>query len=541
MTNLDTIKARMADREAREAAKQRANIRSSTPARTATPADRDKEAAHAELIAMCGEVSVLDLARRDTGENGIDRGVYVAFDRCPLCGHSDCFRVYPATNTCACFGGSNAARKAGRMAAGGTVIDYLTQRHHGDHTAAVAELRELAGHPYVPRARDAARGGEPDADGYILPRWEHVRATDPPPRKPVLVPGILRRGHVAVLVGKGKVGKSACAMELSAAVATGGEWFGRRIEGGGRVLYLDPEIDSDSAHNRFHKICGVMGADTATVDGRVLKWPLRGTVAGMEQVEHDISLGLASGELPDLALVVVDSASVFIEGDENSSVDMRAFFSHLMRISTVTGASILAVAHAGKAKDGDRDAADRARGSSVWLDAPDALITLSETFPPSGKASDSLGESRYGGVLECGGLREFPRFEPVRYILDCSNDFPVHVPDDDDITDGWKPDSAARRGGKSTADGNRGKSAERAARCESALLAEFVARGGTDGIPAKEAAEVCGGAIGETVNAQTLKTYVESSELLDVEQVSRQRWQVVPRRKPPEPAQRLDL
>ena len=39
----------------------------------------------------------------------------------------------------------------------------------------------------------------------------------------------------------------------------------------------------------------------------------------------------------------------------------------------------------------------------------------------------------------------------------------------------------------------------------------------------------------------TLKTYIESSELFDVEQVSRQRWSVTPKRKPIEPPPSLEL
>ena len=53
-------------------------------------------------------------------------------------------------------------------------------------------------------------------------------------------------------------------------------------------------------------------------------------------------------------------------------------------------------------------------------------------------------------------------------------------------------------------------------------------------MPANEAAELVGEAIGETVKASTLKGYVEASDVLDVWQKSPRRWSVVPRRPPSE-------
>lgn len=548
--NMDAIK-KLQQKQAEAKAEQAKYSASQGTAQGEGARDPDKQAAHDELMQMCAEVDLLELARRDTGEQGDERGDYIAFHACPLCGHNDCFRVYPATNTCACFGGSNENAKPGKIAAGGSPLDYLQQRHGGNITEAVRELRELTGHPFEPKGKGTAQGdqdGNGNKDGnaqdvkskLLLPPPVAIRASDPPKRNPVLIPGILRRGHVAVLAGKGKVGKSFSAIELSVAVVTQGKWFGLQIDGGGHALYIDPEIDPKTLDNRFSSVCYEMGADKAAIDAGVVKWPLRGVLKRngeaptIADLAHDIGLLYKPG---DFALVVVDSASCFVSGDENASGDVRRFFASVLRIAALTGAAVLVVHHFGKARDGDRNAADRARGSSVWLDAPDAALTITEITPPSGDPSEELGEGVYASVLESGGLREFGRLGPVHLLFK----YPIHIRDYDGITDGWRPDSSARNGGKATGEGNKGKSAERAAKCVTALLAEFVARGTAEGIPATEAAEVVSAAIGETVKTQTLKGYIESADALQVEQISKQRWQVAPKRKPPEPPPTLDL
>lgn len=374
-------------------------------------------------------------------------------------------------------------------------------------------------------------GGAPLA--LRLPEWRHVAASDPPKAAPQLIDGLLRRGHVGLLVARAKSGKSWAAIALSVAVAAGREWLGFPCAGG-MVAYVDPELDARSLDRRFSKVATAMGADPATVDANVLKWSLRGaTVDGtraptVTDVAHDLGCHVDSGSIRrgDLALVVIDSCSALLAGDENASTDVRAFFNACLRIAEVTGASVLLVHHEGKARSGDRDAADRGRGSSVWTDAPDLVLSLVEVFPPSGSPSDYLQEGQRAFSLEVAAIREFPPVEPKRLIWS----HPLLVPEADGITDGWKPKSTQKTAAETGADGRRAKSQERAATCVMALLAHMY-RHDTDsveGIPATQAAEICGQAIGATVKTSTLKAYVEQSEWLDVYQRSPQRWAVVP-------------
>jgi RecA-family ATPase len=58
----------------------------------------------------------------------------------------------------------------------------------------------------------------------------------------------------------------------------------------------------------------------------------------MDAIVHDLK---ARCEFGQFALVVIDSCSCFVEGDENKSVDVRAFAAKVLQVSEVTGATVL--------------------------------------------------------------------------------------------------------------------------------------------------------------------------------------------------------
>ena len=93
-----------------------------------------------------------------------------------------------------------------------------------------------------------------EAVELLLPSLENVQAAEPPCRNPPLIHGVVRRGHVMLLAGKGKGAKTWAAIQLAVAVAMGGDWFGYRCEKGD-CLYIDPELDKKSLDNRFHDVC----------------------------------------------------------------------------------------------------------------------------------------------------------------------------------------------------------------------------------------------------------------------------------------------
>lgn len=376
-----------------------------------------------------------------------------------------------------------------------------------------------------------------EAQALRLPPWRQMRSTNPPRPAPQLIDGLLRRGHVGLLVARAKSNKTWGVISMSVAVATGADWLGFKCTRG-RVLFIDPELDSRSLDRRFCRVADAMGADPASVDAGVMKWSLRGVTVRdggavraptITDVAHDLECMIMGGSIDrgEIALVVIDSCSALLTGDENASGDIRAFFNTCLRIAELTGASVMLVHHEGKAASGDRDAMARGRGSSAWADCPDLVLSLVELFPPGGEPADYLSDGERAFQLEVAAIREFPPVQPINLLWR----YPLLTPDADGVSDGWKPKSTAQAAGRTSGDSRRAKAQERAGACTMALLAHMYRNDvdSAEGIPATEAAEICSEALNMTVRTQPLKQYVEDSEWLDVYQRSPQRWAVVPR------------
>ena len=474
-----------------------------------------------ELLTIANEIRLIDLVREDNAEIGTDSGDCVAFDVCPVCGHHDCFRVYPTTNTWACFSDSMSdRRKPGCDSVGGNVLDYLEMARHMDKSDAARYVRERTGHPWEPDRQESQAAGERAGNGGAsLPPWEPVQAVNPPKRSQQLIRGLLRRTHIGLYAGKGKVGKSFLAIELCIAVATGTDWLGFRCERG-RCLYVDPEIDPNSIDNRFAEVADALSLDKAAVKANVLKWPLRGTGATIRMVARELK---TRGESFDL--ILIDSCSCLMEGDENSSGDWSRFFIHVHDIANATGAAVMLCHHFGKGNAGDRDASDRFRGSSAIYDRPDVALTLTELFPKEGKPEDYLADNAHAFEVEVAGQREFPAFKPRHVVFE----HPRHYADAQGVTDGWRPQTSTgqSRGGKQTAELNKARAESDRKKLEGDLLAWFYADGvGTEGRGITECAEHFG------VSANRVQAAVEGSEHLDIYKPSKNRKKVVPRHIP---------
>ena len=371
---------------------------------------------------------------------------------------------------------------------------------------------------------DCAGEGEPveddgPADGF--PPITRSRATEPPRRAPVLVEGILRRGHTMLVTARSKAGKSFLMLELAVAVSTGCRWLGRECKRG-RVLFVNPEIDPASAENRLHDVAEAMGADLLQVGQGVDFWHLRGHAQGIDDTARALLDRTGSGRY---ALVILDSVYELYTGDENSADDAREFFHAIDRISKRLGCAVAMTHHHAKGIRADLEALDRGSGSGVFGRKPDAPLDLIQVFPPS--EDDAPGQGVTAWRVSDSGLREFPALEP----FDVFFKYPRHIVVADGATSDWKPRSGQQAGGRKAAEIAKQKSAARAGRCELAIAAEFIARGiGPEGMTASEAAAVVSECMGAAVKPSTLKSYIEDSDFFDVEQTSKQRWKVIPKR-----------
>lgn len=69
----------------------------------------------------------------------------------------------------------------------------------------------------------------------------------------------MRVGHVMMVGGASKVGKTFLLIELAFAIATGTKWLGMQCRKG-RVLYVNLEVDSASFLHRCKEIIDIGGA-----------------------------------------------------------------------------------------------------------------------------------------------------------------------------------------------------------------------------------------------------------------------------------------
>ncbi len=169
---------------------------------------------------------------------------------------------------------------------------------------------------------------------------------------------------ISVVFGEPSSGKSFCAIDMACCVATGRPWNGNRVKPG-PVLYISGE--------------GIAG-----MRRRFAAWEQeRGKIPDHLYTNHSsITLDAAGAKavceatraLPQVpVLIVTDTLSSLIHGDENSPADMGGFLRHLKHLIDETGAGILTMHHTGH---GDKT---RERGHSSLPGNIDASFRMEHT------------------------------------------------------------------------------------------------------------------------------------------------------------------
>jgi hypothetical protein len=183
-----------------------------------------------------------------------------------------------------------------------------------------------------------------------------------------IVPFIVPIGRQVAIYSKAKQGKSLLSLEIAASVATGTNILGQRNELGPMpVVYLDMEMTEDDVEERLTDF----GMDCST-NLTNLKYfslpnlPPLSSPQGARDLEKLVKLHEAK-------LLIVDTVGRVVEGDENSSESIRAFYRNSGVMLKKLGVSVIRLDHEGK------DASNGARGSSAKSDDVDAVWRLSKS------------------------------------------------------------------------------------------------------------------------------------------------------------------
>jgi Bifunctional DNA primase/polymerase, N-terminal/AAA domain/Primase C terminal 1 (PriCT-1) len=163
-----------------------------------------------------------------------------------------------------------------------------------------------------------------------------------------LIDGFLVKKSVAMLAGPVAQRKSIIALNIAHALCSGEPLFGYFDVTGRheRVVYLCPEMGASSFVKRIKQI-GL---------GKYM-----GKSLFIQTMSEKLTaLDELDDELPG-AVVIVDTITRFIEGDENKSEDMRKFAQKVFRLMNA-GATVVLLHHSKKGSSGSLD--DGLRGSS---------------------------------------------------------------------------------------------------------------------------------------------------------------------------------
>ena len=256
-----------------------------------------------------------------------------------------------------------------------------------------------------------------------------------PSKAAELIQGILRVGHKMLISGCSKAGKTFLLMYLAIAIAEGTKWLGFQCRKG-RVLYINLEIDSASAINRFHDLYKALGISPSN-SSNILIWNLRGYAKTLDKLVPVI-LNRLKGQHIDA--IIIDPIYKVIMGDENSATDMGKFCNEFDKLCTTLGCSVIMCHHHSKGAQGGKKARDRSSGSGVFSRDPDAILDIIELEMPE-ELTEMLGDANATAWRMESTLREFANVKPINIIFQ----YPIHKVDESGLLADTYPEGSPQK------------------------------------------------------------------------------------------------
>lgn len=182
-----------------------------------------------------------------------------------------------------------------------------------------------------------------------------------------LIEPIIPRARLTALVGGPKTGKSLLMLDLAASVATGRSLLGEQAGQRRRVLYADLEMTPADLRERLVDMGYGPGDDFSHLVYYALPAlpPLDTPTGGAELVE------LATANAVEL--VVIDTTSRVIEGDENDAGTFANMYRYTFAPLKALGIAVVRLDHTG------HENSNRARGSSAKAADVDLIWSLTST------------------------------------------------------------------------------------------------------------------------------------------------------------------
>lgn len=202
------------------------------------------------------------------------------------------------------------------------------------------------------------------ADGDAAPidwcaLWNRDRAPDD-----WLIEPILPRGRGVAIWSKAKLGKSLLLLDIAAAAAAGRSVLGYPAREPLDIVYIDYEMTNDDVQDRLDALGYGPDDDLSHLHYyQHPSLPPLDTAAGGHAL-----MGLVNRH--NAAVVVIDTMTRAVTGEENSADPVRRFYRHTGTPLKAAGVALIRLDHAG------HDAAGHARGTSAKQDDVDVIFQL---------------------------------------------------------------------------------------------------------------------------------------------------------------------
>lgn len=196
-----------------------------------------------------------------------------------------------------------------------------------------------------------------------------------PPKNPdwMIDLWIPSEGFVMLFAPSGS-GKSFAALDLALAISSEeiNDWHGQKVLQHGEVIYFTGE-GKRGMKKRCAALCKAKGIDPKKVKMHIVSDSLaiddKDPKAGLERIKANIG-----NICINPVLVIFDTMSRYMAGDENKSVDAAQFVACLEEIQREFGCVVQVVHHTGLSKE----AQDRVRGSSVYKGSTDIELRITK-------------------------------------------------------------------------------------------------------------------------------------------------------------------
>jgi hypothetical protein len=243
--------------------------------------------------------------------------------------------------------------------------------------------------------------------GLVIKSYPDLQAS------PMVVPaqvieGVLYRAGKMIVGGTSKGRKTWSLMDLSAAVASGGKWWGFQCNLGD-VLYINFELQKFQFRQRMEAILKARKCKDAS---RLHVLNLRGQAADMTVLRPILEKAIAER---DFSLLIFDPVYKLLGNrSENDASEMANLMNEFEALAVKSGSAVIFAHHFAKGAQGGKFAIDRMSGSGVLARDPDAIIILTDHQEDDAYICETI-------------LRAFPALPPFGLRWD----FPQLIPSPD--------------------------------------------------------------------------------------------------------------